>query len=284
MRLIWNLIKIWAVLCLVAMIFALFKVLFDFLASYGLWILLFVIVLVLAYCLYGERDRFKRKPKPTMTIATLNEKKPNLEITTEQDYREFLDSHSLIRSFITKVVGVTYPNDDGTDRQEILSMCVSGEPVAFHWHTFRGAPACAVITDRGQIGYLSADLAADLDRDYNGDEYIFEGHISDILGGEDGLNYGCYIMLSIYGPRVVEENVYFDDADGDEMFPYAVDIVLETGQASVSMLQRRLHLGYTRSARLIDEMEEKGIIGPFRGSKPRELLITKKQWEQRMRE
>ena len=91
-------------------------------------------------------------------------------------------------------------------------------------------------------------------------------------------------MLSIYGPRVVEENVYFDDADGDEMFPYAVDIVLATGQASVSMLQRRLHLGYTRSARLIDEMEEKGIIGPFRGSKPRELLITKKQWEQRMRE
>ena len=284
MRLIWNLFKISMVLVLLAMIFALIKALFDFLVAYGIWILLFATISVLIYWLYKERGLFKRRPKPTVTIETLNEDRPALEIKTEQEYGEFLNSYSLIRSFITKVVGVTYPNDDGTDRQEILSMCVSGEPVAFHWHTFRGAPACAVITDHGQIGYLSADLAADLDMDYGGEEYIFEGHISDILGGEDGLNYGCYIMLSIYGSRVVEENVYFDDADGDEMFPYAVDIVLETGQASVSMLQRRLHLGYTRSARLIDEMEEKGIIGPFRGSRPRELLITKKQWEQRMRE
>lgn len=59
----------------------------------------------------------------------------------------------------------------------------------------------------------------------------------------------------------------------DEFFDEAVKMVLETGQASVSMLQRRLRLGYTRAARLIDTMEEKGIIGPFRGSKPREILI-----------
>ncbi|MFC1624536.1 DNA translocase FtsK [Candidatus Omnitrophota bacterium] len=59
----------------------------------------------------------------------------------------------------------------------------------------------------------------------------------------------------------------------DEFFDEAVKMVLETGQASVSMLQRRLRLGYTRAARLIDSMEEEGIIGPFRGSKPREILI-----------
>jgi S-DNA-T family DNA segregation ATPase FtsK/SpoIIIE len=59
----------------------------------------------------------------------------------------------------------------------------------------------------------------------------------------------------------------------DEMFDEAVRLVLETGQASVSMLQRRLRLGYTRAARLIDAMEAEGIIGPFRGSKPREILI-----------
>ena len=69
-------------------------------------------------------------------------------------------------------------------------------------------------------------------------------------------------------------------ADGDELLPQAVDIVLEIGQASTSMLQRRLKLGYARAARIVDEMEERGIVGPFSGSKPREILITKEQWEQ----
>ena len=70
-----------------------------------------------------------------------------------------------------------------------------------------------------------------------------------------------------------------DELDGDEMLPQAVDVILETGQASVSMLQRRLKLGYARAARIVDEMEEKGIVGPFQGSKPRSILITKAQWE-----
>lgn len=69
-----------------------------------------------------------------------------------------------------------------------------------------------------------------------------------------------------------------EELDGDEMLPAAVDIILETGQASVSMLQRRLKLGYARAARIVDEMEEKGIVGPFQGSKPRSILITKEQW------
>lgn len=71
-----------------------------------------------------------------------------------------------------------------------------------------------------------------------------------------------------------------DVPDGDELLPAAVDIILETGQASVSMLQRRLKLGYARAARIVDEMEEKGIVGPFMGSKPRTILITKEQWKQ----
>ena len=70
-----------------------------------------------------------------------------------------------------------------------------------------------------------------------------------------------------------------EELDGDEMLPAAVDVILETGQASVSMLQRRLKLGYARAARIVDEMEEKGIVGPFQGSKPRSILITKEQWE-----
>ena len=70
-----------------------------------------------------------------------------------------------------------------------------------------------------------------------------------------------------------------EELGGDEMLPAAVDVILETGQASVSMLQRRLKLGYARAARIVDEMEDKGIVGPFMGSKPRSILITKEQWQ-----
>ncbi len=68
------------------------------------------------------------------------------------------------------------------------------------------------------------------------------------------------------------------DSDGDVLLPEAVEVILDTKQASVSMLQRRLKLGYAHAARIVDEMEEKGIVGPFEGSKPRQVLITREQW------
>ena len=68
--------------------------------------------------------------------------------------------------------------------------------------------------------------------------------------------------------------------EADELLPAAIDVVMETGQASVSMLQRRLKLGYSRAARIVDEMETRGIVGQFEGSKPRQLLITKEQWQE----
>ena len=71
-----------------------------------------------------------------------------------------------------------------------------------------------------------------------------------------------------------------EEMEGDELFPAAVEVVLETGMASVSMLQRRLKLGYSRAARLVDQMEERGVVGPFEGSKPRQVLITKEQWQE----
>jgi S-DNA-T family DNA segregation ATPase FtsK/SpoIIIE len=76
----------------------------------------------------------------------------------------------------------------------------------------------------------------------------------------------------------MEIDPHSEELGGDEMLPAAVEVILETGQASVSMLQRRLKLGYARAARIVDEMEEKGIVGPLNGSKPRSILITREQW------
>ncbi len=68
------------------------------------------------------------------------------------------------------------------------------------------------------------------------------------------------------------------DEEADEMLPKAIEVVLEAGEASTSMLQRRLRLGYSRAGRLIDEMERRGIVGPHEGSKPRQVLISRQQW------
>lgn len=65
----------------------------------------------------------------------------------------------------------------------------------------------------------------------------------------------------------------------DELVPQALEIVVQTGYASVSLLQRRLNVGYPRAARLIDALHDQGYIGPFEGSKPRKLLITQTQYE-----
>ncbi len=67
------------------------------------------------------------------------------------------------------------------------------------------------------------------------------------------------------------------EEDEDELFPDAVQLVVDSGQASISILQRRLRIGYTRAARLIDDMEARGIVGTFEGSKAREVLITPEQ-------
>ena len=68
--------------------------------------------------------------------------------------------------------------------------------------------------------------------------------------------------------------------DEDPLLMDAIEVVVELGQASVSMLQRRLKLGYSRAARLVDQMEERGIVGPFEGSKPRSVTITRDEWKE----
>ena len=68
--------------------------------------------------------------------------------------------------------------------------------------------------------------------------------------------------------------------DADELLPQAIELVVEAGQASVSMIQRKFKVGYARAARIVDQMEERGIVGGFEGSKPRQVLITKQQLQE----
>lgn len=69
------------------------------------------------------------------------------------------------------------------------------------------------------------------------------------------------------------------NGDYDELLPDTMDIALELGEISVSTLQRKLKLGYSRAARIVDQMEQLGLIGPYDGSKPRPVLVSRRQWE-----
>ena len=98
---------------------------------------------------------------------------------------------------------------------------------------------------------------------------------------EQSANYDESVIDDIDSRAAAEseaEQAGEENNDCDPMLPAAIECVMEIGQASTSMLQRKLKLGYSRAGRLMDEMEARGIIGPFEGSKPRQILITRQQW------
>ena len=121
--------------------------------------------------------------------------------------------------------------------------------------------------------------------------YVSDKEVEQVVNfikNKESAEYDNQIMEEIEKQAVAEKS-NSDSASGggfsdqDELFDDAVECVVEAGQASTSYLQRKLKVGYARAARLVDEMEEQGIIGPFEGSKPRTVLISRQQWiEMRM--
>ncbi len=84
--------------------------------------------------------------------------------------------------------------------------------------------------------------------------------------------------LATAGKEKGHKNDGAASSDNDPMIEKAIECVIEAGQASTSLLQRRLKLGYARAARIVDEMEALGVVGPYEGSKPRQVLISQAEW------
>lgn len=99
-------------------------------------------------------------------------------------------------------------------------------------------------------------------------------------------DYDDNIMVEIERQAAIEKQkktgLPEDAPEGDPMLEEAIKVVVENGQASTSLLQRKLKLGYARAARIVDEMEERGVVGPYEGSKPRKVLITMDELNERL--
>lgn len=112
--------------------------------------------------------------------------------------------------------------------------------------------------------------------------YVTDKEISsviDFIKNSRETDYDENIIEEIEKNAIPEkESASNSNVDTDPMMNEAIKCVVEAGQASTSLLQRRLRLGYARAGRLIDEMEQMGIVGPHEGSKPRQLLITYQQF------
>ncbi len=104
--------------------------------------------------------------------------------------------------------------------------------------------------------------------------------IVDFIKSDSSAHYNEDIIEHI--ENGVEDHSSNDDSDADDLLPQAIGIVVELGQASASLLQRKLKVGYSRAGRLIDQLEERGIIGPHEGSKPRKVLISRTEYQEMM--
>jgi S-DNA-T family DNA segregation ATPase FtsK/SpoIIIE len=101
--------------------------------------------------------------------------------------------------------------------------------------------------------------------------------ITDHLRQQSGPQYNDEVVsqpVQLNGKGGVVMDFDSGNNGNDDMFQDAVRVVIESGKASASLLQRRLRVGYARAARLVEEMEEQGIIGPADGARPRDVLVT----------
>ena len=106
--------------------------------------------------------------------------------------------------------------------------------------------------------------------------------IVDFIKSNGTANYSEDILETIENGNKTDKELAQekDDDDTDPLLMEAIDTVVDTRQASTSFIQRRFKVGYARAGRIIDQMEERGVISGYQGSKPREVLMSKERWQE----
>ncbi|HPI67006.1 MAG TPA: DNA translocase FtsK 4TM domain-containing protein [bacterium] len=133
---------------------------------------------------------------------------------------------------------------------------------------------------RGDMLYITADLSKPkrIQGAHVSDEEIEQ--IVNYLKQQGKPDYNEEITQPTATNNTSVDNYNFDSNEEEELLPEAKELIIKAGKASASYLQRRLGIGYARAARILDLLEEQGVIGPAQGSKPREILHIQEDWEQ----
>ena len=148
-----------------------------------------------------------------------------------------------------------------------------------------GFNECIMLSKQGvgnilkeQIRVLQSQKILEKDSSINENKTDRLNEINEVINNTEKFkNEEINIKIENSNENILEE---YEDNEIDPFLMEAIDIVIETGQASTSFIQRRFKVGYARAGRIIDQMEERGIISGYQGSKPREVLMTKERWMQ----
>ena len=148
-----------------------------------------------------------------------------------------------------------------------------------------GFNECIMLSKQGvgnilkeQIRVLQSQKILEKDSSINENKTDRLNDINEVINNTEKFkNEEINIKIENSNENILEE---YEDNEIDPFLMEAIDIVIETGQASTSFIQRRFKVGYARAGRIIDQMEERGIISGYQGSKPREVLMTKERWMQ----
>ena len=111
-------------------------------------------------------------------------------------------------------------------------------------------------------------------------ESEIESIVDEIKQNSTATTYDNEIIESIEKANGKNTKGTEEQDDADELLDDAIDLVLDMGQASASMLQRKFKIGYSRAGRIVDQMEARGLISGYDGSKPRQVLISKEEWQE----
>lgn len=134
-----------------------------------------------------------------ITVQHSEKQRPDRIIATQSDLDNFMQQYTVIDEIRTKVAGVTYRNNDGSNRQSILALCHTGDDIFLRYYEYQRSPAYEVQTEYGPIGNLPKERAWELGQ--YGDDIYVTGKILAVTGGDKGKYFGCNIILTIYGPK-----------------------------------------------------------------------------------
>lgn len=232
---------------------------------------------------YNEELKMNREPSLPLILIVIDELADLMQIASKEVEESIARLTAMARAAgIHLLIATQRPSVDvitGVIKANIPSRIAFAVSSQVDSRTILDMGGAEKLLGRGDMLYYPQSMA----KPQRGQgAFVSDGEVEAVIDYLKAQNLGTYdpdTAEAIVSASLAHNGDFAANANGeDELLSQAVDIVLTAGCASVSILQRRMNIGYPRAARLIDTMQDKGYIGAFEGSKPRKLLITQTQW------